>query len=76
MSPKSKRSHSDIPIYQRLGFKLIIFFLIPALCIVALGIVSYQKASNAIIASYETSAAQTLPAMRSVWSVDSIRAKE
>lgn len=60
MSQNSKRSHSDIPIYQRLRFKLIIFFLIPALCIVALGVVSYQKASNAIIASYETSAFQTM----------------
>ena len=60
MSQKTKRSHSDIPIYQRLRFKLIIFFLIPALCIVALGVVSYQKASNAIIASYESSASQTM----------------
>ena len=51
-----KRGRNPIPFWRRIRFKLITSFLIPVLFIIILGVVSYQKASTQIIASYETSA--------------------
>ncbi len=59
--PKAKkRGRNPIPFWRRIRFKLITSFLIPVLFIIILGVVSYQKASTQIIASYETSADQTI----------------
>ena len=55
-----KRGRNPIPFWRRIRFKLITSFLIPVLFIIILGVVSYQKASTQIIASYETSADQTI----------------
>ncbi|MDD2973351.1 MAG: methyl-accepting chemotaxis protein [Lachnospiraceae bacterium] len=43
-----------------IGAKLIAVCLVPVLFIVLLGVISYQKASTAIISSYETSSANTI----------------
>lgn len=43
-----------------IGFKLIIGFLVPVLFVIALGVISYKKASNGIINSYEKASMQTL----------------
>ena len=40
--------------------KLIAAFLVPVVCIIALGFISYQKASNALIQNYEASIVETL----------------
>lgn len=43
-----------------MGVKLIVGFLVPVVFVIALGIVSYQKASNGIISNYEKSTKQSL----------------
>lgn len=43
-----------------IGAKLIAVCLVPVLFIVILGVISYQKASTAIISSYETSSVNTI----------------
>lgn len=75
MSEKNKSSQKKVPIYQQLRFRLIIFFMIPVLCIVTLGIISYQKASNGIISSYESSASQTVNMMNQylTLAIDTVR---
>ncbi len=60
MQDKKKQSHSSISFFHKLRTKLIGAFLIPVLCIILLGVVSYRQASNAVISSYETSAQQTM----------------
>lgn len=47
-------------VWHSIGFKLFIGFLLPILCIIFLGFVSYQKASEAIINNYEQSIENTL----------------
>lgn len=75
MKKKNRHSGAGIPIFQQLRFRLIVFFLIPALCIILLGVVSYKKASDSIIASYETSASQTMNMMNQYMSlaIDTVR---
>lgn len=75
MRNKTKQSNANIPVYRQLRFKLIFFFMIPVLCIVVLGIVSYQKASDGIIARYETSVSQTMHMMNEYLklSIDTVR---
>lgn len=58
-----KKGKNPILFFRRIRFKLIASFLIPVLFIIILGVVSYQKASNQIISSYETSAEQTVGMM-------------
>lgn len=57
---EKKQTHSTVPVYRQLRTKLIAAFLIPVLCIIVLGVVSYRQASKAIIANYETSVNQTM----------------
>ncbi|MBP1754034.1 MAG: methyl-accepting chemotaxis sensory transducer [Firmicutes bacterium] len=45
---------------DKIQFKLILAFMIPILCIIALGIISYNKAYHVIVSNYETSMMQTL----------------
>ena len=75
MRNKTKRSKANIPVYRQLRFRLIFFFMIPVLCIVVLGVVSYQKASDGIIARYETSVSQTMHMMNEYLnlSIDTVR---
>ncbi|MBD5462390.1 MAG: hypothetical protein HDR24_04930 [Lachnospiraceae bacterium] len=58
-----KKGRNPILFFRRIRFKLIASFLIPVIFIIILGVVSYQKASNQIISSYETSAEQTVAMM-------------
>ena len=75
MRKKTKQSKANIPVYRQLRFKLIFFFMIPVLCIIVLGVVSYQKAANGIISQYETSAYQTMHMMNEYLqlSIDTVR---
>lgn len=66
---QKKNSSASVPFFYQLRFKLIVSFMIPVLCIITLGTVSYQKASNAIIERYETSASQTMNMMNSYLSL-------
>ena len=60
--PKEKgpKFKSEIPFIQSINLQLIIGFVLPVLGIIILGIVSYDKASNAVVNSYEASAVQTV----------------
>ena len=54
---KKKRSYTlDISI----KFQLFTGFLLPILCVVLVGVVSYKKAEEGMIANYETSAMNTI----------------
>ncbi len=59
----TQKKHSSIPFYLKLRTKLIASFMIPVLCIIVLGVVSYKQASNAIIKNYENSANETIAMM-------------
>lgn len=54
---------NQIPIWQRIRCKLIGAFLIPVIFIIALGVVSYQKATTQIVNTYEESVEQTMSMM-------------
>lgn len=54
---------NPIPLWKRIRFKLIFAFLIPVIFIIALGVVSYQKATTQIIATYRDSVDQTVSMM-------------
>ena len=67
-APKEKKDKSDkfkntIPVHRRIATKLILAFMIPVACIVVLGVVSYNKAANAIEDNYRSSATQTVDMM-------------
>ncbi|MGN0377000.1 MAG: hypothetical protein ACI4ED_05140, partial [Suilimivivens sp.] len=57
---KEKEGQNSIAFFRRIGFRLIVSFLIPVIFIIILGVVSYNKASKQIIESYEISASQTM----------------
>lgn len=60
MKNTKKKSHNAIPVYRQLRTKLIASFLVPVICIILLGVVSYQRASDAIISNYEKSLQETV----------------
>ncbi|MBQ6807495.1 MAG: HAMP domain-containing protein [Lachnospiraceae bacterium] len=70
-----QRTKQKISILHQLRSKLIVSFMIPVMCIMILGLVSYQKAYDAIITSYETSASQTMNMMNQYMTlaIDTIR---
>ena len=49
-----------IALFNKIQAKLILAFLIPIICIISLGVISYSKASKIIINNYESSMNQTL----------------
>lgn len=61
MTKNTKKN--PIPLRKRIRFKLIFAFLIPVVFIIALGVVSYQKATTQIIATYTDSVDQTVSMM-------------
>lgn len=61
MNKNTKKN--PIPLWKRIRFKLIFAFLIPVIFIIALGVVSYQKATTQIIATYRDSVDQTVSMM-------------
>ena len=60
MKDNTTKERVSVPIYRQLRTKLIASFMVPVLCIIVLGLVSYQKASDAVISSYEESVNETL----------------
>lgn len=58
------RGNSEIPFSRSIAFRLIGAFLVPVMGVVALGVVSYQTASNAIIDTYKESVQQTMQTMQ------------
>lgn len=58
-----KKEKNSLRFWRRISFKLSAAFMIPVIFIIILGVVSYSKASGQIIASYETSALQTMSMM-------------
>ena len=63
VSTPKERFKNTIPVHRRIATKLIFAFMIPVACIVVLGIVSYNKAANAIEDNYRSSATQTVNMM-------------
>ena len=61
-TPKEKFKNT-IPIHRRIATKLILAFMIPVACIVVLGVVSYNKAANAVEDNYRNAATQTINMM-------------
>lgn len=57
---KNKKS---VLFFRKIRFRLSTAFLIPVIFIIILGVVSYQKASDQIVASYEVSTLQTMEMM-------------
>lgn len=62
-APKEQKKKISILFFRRIRFRMIVSFLIPVIFIIILGVLSYQKASTQIIASYETSTLQTMEMM-------------
>ena len=57
------KNTNKVPLFRQIKIKLIASFLVPVVFIIILGTVSYNKASEQIISSYETSANQTMQMM-------------
>lgn len=60
MKNTKKRKTNSIPLYRQLRTKLIAAFMVPVICIILLGVVSYQRASKAIVSNYEKSLQETM----------------
>lgn len=63
VSNKSKENSGKGTKLNSVKVKLITAFLIPVLCIVLLGIVTYQKASKGLITNFESSSLSTIQMM-------------
>ena len=55
-----KREKTGVAWFQGIGFRLISSFMVPVICIIALGTISYTEASNAIVNNYKESALQSV----------------
>lgn len=55
--------NKKIPFFHQIRFRLVFGFLVPVIFIIILGVVSYNKASNQIIVTYEESVEQTVNMM-------------
>ena len=63
--PKIKKNKNQrINIFQSIRFRLIMAFLVPVACIIALGVATYESASNSLVQSYEDSTEQTVATMK------------
>lgn len=60
MKNNKKKTRSSIPLYRQLRTKLIAAFMVPVICIIVLGVVSYQRATAAIVSNYEKSLQETM----------------
>ena len=54
------KKHNKLAWYSGIVIRLIVSFMVPVLLIILLGIVSYQKASSAIIGSFKNSSIQAI----------------
>lgn len=55
-----KRESAGVSWLQGIGFRLISSFMVPVICIIALGTISYMEASDAIVNNYEESVLQSV----------------
>ncbi len=55
---------ASVPLFRSLRLRLILSFFVPVICIIVLGVASYQKASRSIVANYKESSSQTADMMR------------
>lgn len=62
---KSTNKKTGIPFIKSIKFQLIMGFLIPVIGIIILGLVSYDKASTAVVKGYQDSAIQTVDTIES-----------
>lgn len=60
MKKEKKQKQVSVAFYRKIRTRLITSFMIPVLCIISLGVVSYRQASQAIISNYEKSVHETL----------------
>ena len=58
-----RHKSTEIPFFQRIHSQLIAAFMLTVVCIVILGVSSYNKSSNSITSTYENSASQTMKMM-------------
>ncbi len=61
---KTEHTKSEIPFYRSIAIRLIAAFLVPVVCVLVLGIISYTTASNAIVNTYKNSVQQTADTMQ------------
>lgn len=59
-SGSKTKEKADVPLTKSIRFRLIASFMVPVAGILVLGILSYQKASTAIVNNYKTSTQQTM----------------
>lgn len=62
-APREKNEKTEIPFYRGIAVKLIACFLVPVAGVAVLGIISYQKSSDAIVNAYKESVQQTTDMM-------------
>lgn len=62
-APREKNEKTEIPFYRGIAVKLIACFLVPVVGVAVLGIISYQKSSDAIVNAYKESVQQTTDMM-------------
>lgn len=63
ISDTSRKKSTEIPFFQRIHSQLIAAFMLTVVCIVILGVSSYNKSSTSITSTYENSASQTMKMM-------------
>jgi methyl-accepting chemotaxis protein len=61
---KKVKEKSEVVFFRSIQFRMIAAFLVPVLCIIVLGVASYEKASDGIINSYKNSTEQTADMMQ------------
>ncbi len=59
-----KEKNVKVPFLKSMRGRLIMSFFVPVVCIIILGVVSYQRASDAIISNYKSSTEQTADMMQ------------
>ncbi len=63
-APREKKEKLGIPFYRGIAVKMILCFLVPVVGVAVLGMVSYQKSSDAIVNTYKESVQQTTNMMQ------------
>lgn len=65
-APKQVKTNNkaEVSLFSSIRFRMIVSFMIPVLCIIVLGVASYNKASNALVNKYKESSQQTIEVMR------------
>lgn len=76
--PREKVKHEklEIPFYRGIATKLILCFFVPVIGVFVLGMVSYQKSSDAIVNTYKESVQQTTDTMEMYISLVGISEKD